>query len=125
MLRLPWHREFDILYEDRLDIPELPAKVVAVVLLFIVISVPGLDVLLTQVDVLAEVGNSPLLIVGVRVYLYLVVPFNVGKPPTTDELEEGGFICSTLPLESSIAAAELSVLLCPTLIMSDEDQSNL
>ena len=56
----------------------------------------------------------------------MYVPFDDGMVPKD---EEGGFSSSILVLaplsESSIAAAELSVLLCPTLIMSDEDQSNL
>lgn len=53
------------------------------------------------------------------------MPFDDGMVPK----DEGGFsslIFVLAPLiDSSIAAAELSVLLCPTLIMSDEDQSNL
>ena len=56
----------------------------------------------------------------------MYMPFDDGMVPK----DEGGFSSSILlvlaPLsDSSIAAAELSVLLCPTLIMSDEDQSNL
>ena len=80
--------------------------------------VPALDVLLTKVEVLAEGAKLEPTLVEV------CAPCEQGHP-FGDEVDR--FVSVSVPtsLQSSIAAEELQVLLCPTLIMSDEDQSNL